>query len=374
MTVTEVPGKRLFFEPDDYFSNLIADIDAAAQEIILEIYIFHLDRVGARVLDALARAVERGVRLRLLLDGVGSYIDAREIAARLENRMAEVKIFHPLPWDFSAYRNALYSDRWYSQLLYFLASINRRNHRKLCIVDRQIAWLGSFNITANHVAHDDPEAEDYWHDTGLRLGGPLVGDLCVNFELVWRRKAGRFRDRSRHFLARESVSRRRLERLQLLHLLQASTRRIWITNAYFNPNRRLLKMLIGRARAGVSVQLIVPSRSDVIFFPALSRSFYRDLLQAGIRVFEYQQRILHSKTMLIDQQALIGSTNLNHRSLRHDLEVDALLDEEAIVQRMEERFFADLEDCREITLRQHSRHPALQPLASLVARFLRYWL
>lgn len=370
-----VPAKReLFFNPGTYFSALIKDLDQAEHEIILEVYIFRLDVVGHKVLAALEGALARGVNIQLLLDGVGSYYDAREIADRLEVGNARVKIFHPLPWDFSIYRNALYSGRWYSQVLYFLASINRRNHRKLCIVDRKIAWLGSFNITASHTAPPFLDDDDYWHDTGLRMTGRLVYGLRANFQLTWRRKGAGFGPRTRHFLARDAASRRKLERLQLLQMLQGAKRRIWITNAYFNPSHRILALLKTKARQGLSVQLVVPSRSDVLFFPTLSRSFYTDLLLADIRVFEYQRRILHSKTMLIDDQVLIGSTNLNYRSLFHDLELDALLDAHEIVQPMEQRFIEDIGNSREITLRSWQEHPSALRLASWVARFLRYWL
>jgi cardiolipin synthase len=103
-----------------------------------------------------------------------------------------------------------------------------------------------------------------------------------------------------------------------MKVLESAGQRICITNAYFNPSNQVLKMLKRKAGEGVSVHLIVPARSDIVFFPLLSRSFYADLLQANIRVFEYGRRVLHSKTMIIDDQLLVGSTNLNYRSLFHD--------------------------------------------------------
>jgi cardiolipin synthase len=367
-------GQQLFFRPDSYFDGLIADIDRAVSQIRLEIYIFELDSTGNRIIQALKKATARGVRLQLLLDGVGSYRDASDIARQLDSANCEMRVFHPLPWDFSLYRRALRSERWYSNILYLLASVNHRDHRKLCIVDDRIAWIGSYNITDDHFNRQSSNAGDYWHDTGLRVSGPLVSRLAVNFAEVWQRKTGSVSKRSLYFMGSREVWRRRQSKLQLLQVLGLARRRIWITNAYFNPSRQLLRLLKRKARSGISVQLIVPARSDVIFFPLLARSFYADLLQAGIRVYEYDKRVMHSKTMVIDEQILVGSTNLNYRSLFHDRELDLLLDDETLVTRLRQRFEDDVANSTEINVGSTDRSPwLLRPLGWL-ARFLRYWL
>jgi len=368
------PGKRLFFKPDEYFDNLIRDINRAQVEIILETYIFKLDNIGNRVLSALNDAAVRGVRLQLLIDGVGSYRDSSQIAENLGSENSEVRVFHPLPWDFPVYRRALKAERWYSQVFYFIASMNHRDHRKLCLIDRKTAWLGSYNITADHENLSSPVEDDYWHDTGLRVTGSVVQLLAANFNHVWHRKTGSISQRSRHFMARDEIRRRREPRLHLQQELGLCCQRIWVTNAYFNPSNQILKILKSKAESGLSVQLIVPKRSDSVFFPLLSRSFYTDLLQSNIRVFEYGNRVLHSKTILIDKQVLIGSTNLNYRSLFHDLELDLLLDNARLVEQMQERFCNDIADSVEITLDQWQQHPWLLRLLGWLSRFLRYWM
>lgn len=365
--------QQLYFTPEDYFDGLLADISRAQHEILLESYIFDLDVIGRRVLDALEAACLRGVRLRLLIDGVGSYRHANAIARRLESLTCELRVFHPLPWDFALYRRALAAGRRYSKILYFFAAINHRDHRKLCIVDSASAWLGSFNITDDHFNRDSDRVDDYWHDTGIRVSGPLVGRLATNFEQVWQRKTGSIGKRSLYYLGKREISRRQQHKLHLLSVLALSSQRIWITNAYFNPTRRMLNLLKRKARNGFSVKLIVPARSDVIFFPMLARSFYADLLQAGIRVYEYDKRVLHSKTMVIDDQGLIGSTNLNYRSLFHDRELDLLIDDEEVVAQLQARYEHDLQGCTEIGPR-HLKHTWLQRPLGWLARFLRYWL
>ncbi|RLA09587.1 MAG: hypothetical protein DRQ59_12990, partial [Gammaproteobacteria bacterium] len=151
----------------------------------MESYIFKLDETGKSVLVALENAIARGVSLQLLIDGVGSYHDAGVIAERLRSTNSEVRVFHPLPWDFSLYRRALYAGRWYSRFFHMIASINHRDHRKLCLIDAQIAWLGSYNITSDHANPGALDADDYWHDTGLRATGSVVSALDTNFGRVW---------------------------------------------------------------------------------------------------------------------------------------------------------------------------------------------
>lgn len=365
---------RLFFEAESYFKTLLEDINRAESEVILESYTFRLDEVGNDFVSALQHACARGVKVRLLIDGVGSYEHTVRLVDSLESDHCQIRIFHPLPWDFKIFRNALGAGQHYSEILSYFASINRRNHRKLCIIDAQVAWLGSFNITADHYNRTSMKANDDWHDTGLRATGLVVDQLKQNFEQVWQRKGGTRTRRSRQFLAIGTILDRKQSASEILEVLRNAKTRVWITNAYFNPANRLLKRLKKLALLGVSVQLIVPSRSDVAFFPTMTRTYYADLLNAGIRVFEYQQRVLHSKTMLIDDALVIGSTNLNFRSFIHDLELDALVTDIHMVGQMQQRFERDLECCDEITLRHWKNYPWLLKLSGWLPRLMRYWL
>ncbi len=365
---------RLVFEPKDYFDGLLADIDNAQSEVILETYIFRLDEVGKAVVNALQQACGRGVLVRLLIDRVGSYIDTARLVELLESANCEIRVFHPLPWDFKVFRNALSAGQHYSTLLYGIANINRRNHRKLCIIDREIAWLGSFNITADHYNQQSQKETFSWHDTCLRTGGETAGILLENFEQVWSRKGENRRTRSRQFLAFSAIKDRKQSAIERIDTLAAAQSRIFITNAYFNPSNRVLRVLRKAARRGVRIRVIVPACSDIFFFPSLSRTYYADLLNAGIRVFEYQKSVLHSKTMLIDDAVLVGSTNLNYRSFIHDLELDALIYEARVVSQLEQRFAHDLESCVEITLQKWRKYPLLIKSLAWIPRLLRYWL
>ena len=373
MTQAET-SETLLFDPEAYFDAVLADINRAESEVILETYIFRLDEVGRAFVEALQSACSRGVRVRLLIDGVGSYMDTGRLVKLLESERCQIRIFHPLPWDFKVFRNALSAGQHYSDILSYLATINRRNHRKLCIIDQSIAWLGSFNVTADHYNRNSKKPKDNWHDTGLRTCGNAVEMLQQNFEQVWQRKGESRTRRTRQFLAFNTIRGRKHSARELLEELQSARKRICITNAYFNPSKRLLKILRRAAGEGVSIRLIVPACSDIFFFPTLSRTYYADLLNAGIRVFEYQHRVLHSKTMLIDDAVVVGSTNLNYRSFIHDLELDALVYDPLVVEQMEQRFEQDVHQCQEITLRHWRDYPLLLRLLAWIPRLLRYWL
>ena len=367
-------NEQLFFDAGDYYKTLLFDIKQAKTSIILETYIFKYDQLGRLFVTALLNALRRGVNIRILVDGVGSFRDAAVIAQKLESENCQFRIFHPLPWDFAGYRRALNAGRWYSQVLHFIGAINHRDHRKLCIIDDHIAWLGSYNITADHFNNRLDITEDNWHDTGLRVSGPIVTELINNFEEVWQRKISPASQRTRNFLSNNSIHTRRRRNRRLLGIIKVAKKRIWVCNAYFNPSYKILSGLKKAAKKGIDVRVLVPSRSDVFWFPFLTRTYYADLLSAGIKVFEYCNRTLHSKTMQIDDEVIIGSTNLNYRSFFHDLELDALLVNPQSVRCMHDRFISDLKFSSEITLKSGHKYHWLMRMFGWCSRFFRYWL
>lgn len=359
-------SETLFFDAGSYFNSFLHDIHQASNEIILETYIFTLDSIGQQILTALHEAVERGVYVKLLIDGVGSSKNAKIIAASLEHHKAEVRIYHPLPWNFSAYRWAMKHENILIKCWRFIIEINHRDHRKLCIVDERIAWLGSFNITEGSTRRR--------HETAARLTGESVRSLKQNFFHVWQQKDRPSPLNFRHFLSNHSLKYRQQKNNELIKRIKEATTRIWITNAYFSPSRALISALKEAVNQGVDVQIIVPSHSDMFFFPTLTRTFYADLLAANLRIYEYRHEILHSKTMLVDHTLIIGSTNLNCRSYFHDLELDAILSNPETIQLMEAKFIADKQYSEEITLHTMRRFSKILGAFGWVSRLLRYWL
>ncbi len=321
-TVCSWDSEHIYSPAKQYFESLLNDIDSAESSIELVVYIFSLDAIGLRVMDALVKASQRQVKIRLLVDGVGSADDAELIAEKLSKIGAEVRIYHPLPWYWGNYRWSLRPGGRIEKLYYFIASMNRRDHRKFCVIDKSIAWCGSFNISQDHLSETIP-----WRDYGVRLTGDAVTSLIDIFDSVWfGRNNQKLSTRISGLLrSNYSLRLRRLSNRLLVVKIRNAKQRVWICSAYFSPSGAVIRAIKAAKSRNVDVRLIVAGRSDVPLFPLLSSTYYADLLKIGVSIYRYQAGILHAKAMLVDQQCLIGSTNLNHRSFHHDLELDVIL-------------------------------------------------
>jgi cardiolipin synthase len=341
--------EKLFFDHETYFRAFLEGIGSARKSVDVETYIFEPGPTGLRVLDALKEASARGVRVRLVVDGVGSWFWLGILRDALRGSRVELKVYRPVSlfrWAFSY--------------------LNRRLHRKTCVIDREVAFLGSFNIT--HRAH---------RDTGVRVRGPALREIEEAFLILWEERfSGRKRVLGQASGIRLNLTRRlRAKRNQdLVRRIRESRRRVWITNAYFVPPWFLLRALCGAGLRGVDVRLLLPAEPDYRFMKWLSEASYRYLLLSGVRVFEYRARFLHAKSLLIDGAfASVGSTNLNHRSLMHDLEVDVELEGPESFRALEAAYLEDLNHSIEIRDYDPGKDGwAMRLLRWLVGR-LRYW-
>lgn len=362
--------ENLWLSGDDYFDDLLAHIHSAHTSIDLETYIFRLDALGRDLLAALCQAAGRGVTVRLLIDGIGSFTDAAAIVQTLMQAGGQVRIYHPLPWQWSLFQLARYRHNWLLGSLYYGWVINRRDHRKLAIVDRQQLWSGSLNICADHLSPARGGA--HWIDFGVRVAGSGVSELADNFERHWQaRKVRSKRAQMGYFLSNFNAPQRRRKERQLRKIIAAASGRVWLCNAYFAPSHRLLRALARAARRGLDVRLVVGGISDVKLFPYLSSHYYRSLLQLGIRLFEVRHRVLHAKAALIDQTVMVGSTNLNSRSRLHDLELDLLLHQQHSADQMQTAMQELQQSACELT---PDNLPERSLLLSGLARLLRYWM
>ena len=334
---------------DDFFQRLVDDIDAGQSSIDLESYIVEDDAVGQLVIAALVRADQRGVAVRLLVDGLGAAHWIAGVGRRF--RACPWRVYHPLPWTILGnYVPSLYALQSRHSGFNF---INRRNHRKVCIIDGSIAWVGSCNLEARHSRL--AVGERAWRDTAARVTGPQVQHLTAAFNHTWR-QSWRYGDRhlfpainlrgSNPQLAKDvpvrlntvRSLRRRLWRDLLLRISRAETR-VWITVPYFVPNPDLLRALELAARRA-DVRLLLPLVNDVPFMPWIAGLYVERLQRAGIRIWAYP-RMVHAKTKIIDDLGLVGSSNLNSRSLVHDLEADVWLSQPTSLAALTSSFLAD---------------------------------
>lgn len=356
---------EVFHEGEAFFAALEKAVDQATSSIELESYIFATDRLGYRVLDALGRAVVRGVEVRIIADGIGSSAWAAKLRSEAASRRLQLKIFHELPWE-RWWRGRAITPRRLTVRRVF-QRMNNRNHRKVCLLDRKTAFVGSMNIVEYHLASYVGEAA--WRDTGVMIEGSEVSILVESFNELWSRRSASLKlARLRHKAASSGTlvklnlrrSQRRENYLDLLVRIVGAKGRIWIENAYFVPDGSLVRALSVAAQSGVDVKILVPAVSDVVFIPWVTAAFHDGLLRAGVRIFEYTKGMLHAKTMLVDDWGLVGTSNLNHRSLLHDLEADVVLADEAACRALGDQFLRDCDHAREVTLTSWKDRPWIE--------------
>lgn len=374
-------SEQIFADGKSHFTALLQDIDQAKHSIDLETYLFHNDRLGQRVANALISAAERGVIVRVMVDGCGSPYWTTSFARKLEKAGAKTKVFHPFPWQLWNWSRSVVKLPLVLKWIYFLLKANFRNHRKVCIIDKKIAYIGSFNISICHL--DRSEGGDSWRDTSVRLSGVDLSELNKGFDCAWEHRTikERIRETFKQIRLDPAIRlnytrhRRRILYKNLLRHISRSKERIWITNAYFVPDNFLLKRLKEAARNGVDVRILLPRKSDVLMMPWASCTFYYSLLKSGVRIFEYLPSMLHAKSLILDDWVLIGSSNLNHRSLLHDLEADIKITTETAKKNVVDYFLNDLQTAKEVSLESwKALRSARQRFLGRLVLYVKYWI
>jgi cardiolipin synthase len=352
---------RLLVGGDATFDALLEAIGAAQHHVHLEVYIFEPDATGRAVRDALVQRARDGVRVRLLLDAVGSSRLSNRFLAPLYAAGVEVAWFHPLR--LRRLRRPKF---------------NLRNHRKLAIVDGRIGFAGGINIADTQSERVSAQA---YRDLHLRLEGAVVRWLQIVFLEDWSYAAKvALRDArlwpehapgSIPTLVLPSGPDTPWEAIHRLHI-EAITKadvRVWLVTPYFVPAEATRYALTSAALRGLDVRVLVPRVSDSRIVSAAARSYYDELLAAGVRVFEYQPRMLHSKALLVDAETVLtGSANFDNRSFRLNFELSLLLRDKRLAAELEQVILGDLQEAREV-LAAH-RRSLLQRLAEAFARLL----
>lgn len=321
---------------------MLAIVARARRTIHFENYIFRSDATGQRFADALAARARAGVAVRVLYDALGCRLTAGRLWRDLRNAGVEVRAFHPL-------------------LRSGPAALVRRDHRKLVVGDGAVAALGGVCI-GNEWAGDPARGQRPWRDTMVEVRGPVVAALDRTFAHVWQRAGpplapddltgaaapcGTAVVRVVEGVPGESRAYR------LAQLLAASvSERLWITDAYLVAPRPLFVGMRDAARAGVDVRLLLPETTDTPAVRALTRIGYRELLRAGVRLYEWGGPMLHAKTTLVDRRWVrVGSSNLNPSSLLANWELDLLVDGPDLAEELAAQFRRDIGESREVVLR-----------------------
>jgi len=334
------------------FDAMCIAIESAQESVVLEAYILRSDDVGHRIGDALIGAAQRGVTVRVLSDWIGMRGIQWSFITGLKKAGIQHRVFNPpglRPW----------------------FGLIPRDHRKLLVVDSSVGITGGVGI-GNEWMGKTKRRRGHWRDTAVRIEGPAANDMQQAFDAMWERAYKRER-RGSHRLTRRAARGAHLDpataapslvgiiegaplRMRIARALQmqaiSAERSIWIANAYFVPSPSEVESLLGAARDGVDVRVLVPARNDHRWVTFLTRRYYRRLLTNGVRIWEWKGTMMHAKTSVVDGRWVrVGSTDFNPLGVAINYELDAVIEDASLGAQAEEMFLADLEASREITMR-----------------------
>lgn len=362
---------RVFTDGATKFDALIRDIEAAQDEINLQYYILKSDQLGSRLIAALIRAAERGVRVRVLTDGIGGR--GLDPVAQKAMRTAGIRlgIFFP------------------SFLKVINLRINYRNHRKIVVIDDAVGYIGGFNVGDEYVGKDPKFG--YWRDTHLRIRGSAVADLKLRFLQDWNYVTNEEEDPASELRMPKAHPGEGEVLCQLissgpdtplanikfamLKMIASANDRIYIQTPYFIPDISMYEALVIAIQQGVEVNLMMPDRPDhPVVYPA-SLSFAGDLIRAGANVYRYDGGFLHSKVIVVDDYiAMVGSCNMDERSFSLNFEASEVLYSPEVNRTLREAFEEDIKRSTLLTLDLYEHRPLSlkikEPICRLFAPIL----
>jgi cardiolipin synthase len=348
---------RLFDRSDKTWDAMYADCKAARISIEFEQYILENDVQGQRFMQLFIEKAQAGLKVFLICDRFGSAILTRSPLVReLRQAGGRVHFYN----HFTRY-TAWMPWRWFP-----------RTHVKTLLIDSRIAYIGGVCIA---------ERMRHWRDTHIRLTGPVIAQVRHAFNEIENKIMHRsrrmqpappLRDGSFTYLYNKPLSQRRHIYRELLSMVHASQHYVYITSAYFIPNRTFVQALAQAVSRGVDVRVLVPARSDVLLADWVCLSHMSDFFKAGIRIYHYKANILHSKTAICDDSwATIGSTNFDMLSFFHNREGNIMTHEPAVVQELKQHFARDIEQSEEMTSERYARISGWKKAVGWAARGLK---
>ncbi len=351
----------VFCQGDDKLLRLLQDIRGAKRSIYLQYFIIRNDPTSKILLHSLEQQAAAGLDVRVLCDGLGSLRLPDNFFRRLRKAGGLAATYAP-PWRF-------------------LHRLNYRNHRKICVLDESIGYVGGFNLGDEYAGR--PEKFSEWRDLHLRIEGSAVDSLLAWFRHDWQTAMGQpmLGSTMRETVHGGNVSIQIVAsgpetpwqpvKAGMLKMITSATEHIYLETPYFIPDASLLEALRMAALSGVVVKVIIPGQPDHPFVLPAGLSFIGDLLPAGVQFYLYQSGFLHSKMLTVDGAiSTVGSANFDLRSFRLDYEVNAFIYDQRIASELEQVFRADLARSRELTLDEYNRRSSWQRAKSAFARRL----
>lgn len=355
---SEDGGFTVYTEGDVLYGAMLESIAAARSSIRLETYILAGDEIGMRFAHALGSKVRQGVSVQVMMDAAGALLwGSQGLVYMMRKQGVDVRLFHR--WD------------WRSPLRY-----NRRDHRKMLIVDNRVLYLGGFNI--HRESSRDLYGETRWRDTHVKVSSDLAQRAAILFDIFWQRE--------RYWYARREAvvsalvpNHNHVCRLALRSLFsdgfEVARRTVYVTTPYFVPDHRTQRALREVARRGIDVRLLLPGKSDVWLAQWASRAAYAELLKAGVRIYEYMPRMLHAKTAVVDGVwATLGTANIDYRSLFINYEVNLVSRDRRLCRGLQESFLQDLTESVEVLHTSWEKRPWNRHVSESIGWMARRWL
>ena len=354
---------QIFHNGTDKFESLLRDIAGARRFIHIQYYIFDDDNLGNRIKDALIARAKEGVKVRIIYDHIGSLSVSRRFFREMRQGGVEAYPFFRVAFPPFATR------------------INWRNHRKLCVIDGAIGYIGGMNIADRYITGG--KNFDSWRDTHLRLVGPAVASLQYSFAVDWNFMGQPLLDDSVQQndpapgdmgvqLITSGPTAQWSNIAMMFHKSIANARhRVYIQTPYFLPTEGLLKALQTAALARVDVRIMMPRRTDSRLLQYASFSYIAECLRAGIKIYLYNPGMMHAKTLIVDDEiASVGSTNFDFRSFEHNFEANLFVYSPRFTQEMAEIFHRDMRQCTRLYQATWARRRRSLKVAESVVRLL----
>lgn len=362
---------QLFTDGNDFFEKMFEDIRNAKHFIHLEYFILRNDQLGNELMELITEKAHEGLDVRLVIDYLG--IKQKEL-------MEPIHEFRAAGGKFTTFH------RMATVLL--SPKKNNRNHRKLTIIDGDIAYCGGYNIGDEYLGKGE---FGNWRDSGVRIRGGGCIPINIRFLKDWNyayRKSTENIDMEKMF--RKSMftpyGEERMQlvsggpdiawknpvRLQYLEMIRVAKRKIWIHTPYLIPNDSLVDGLLLAAASGVDVRIIIPDRPDHYFVYWNNLYFANKLMEGGVRVYHYNNGFVHSKTIVVDDFfCSVGSANMDDRSLVHNFESNAMIYSERIAKEMTEAFEKDLEFCTEYSCEEYKKRTPMMKLKISISKMFK---
>lgn len=353
--------EQFFLSSQSYYDAALIAISQARKEVLFESFIFDWDNVGLDFLEALQKAQQNGATIFLSLDRIGSWSSITQITAWAKKHSIQLHIFN-------------------SRLI----QINKRNHRKLILVDHSLLFLGSLNISRSHLDWRDYgvscvlSSSEYQkvrrHFFAARSHWLPLRELLSLNRLSSRSKRQRSHDFNSRFLFNDALRSRLFLARLLIRSIKNAQKRIWISSPYFLPRSFLLRSLVKAAKKGLDIRIIIPEKSDVWFVKLATRSLLRKLNRRNIKIYSYQKSVWHAKALLVDSSLFLGSHNWNHRSFLHDLEIILYSKQDDLIHSFEKSYELDLTLSKQLSLEDLQKEPFYSKLLGHLIYLFRYWL